>query len=108
LTAYTLFGSLREAMATTGGEMPLIRDLSAVGLLVIDEIQERADTQFEDRTLTNLIDARYYGMRPTILIGNLRPSEFAARIGSSIASRIRETGGVIEFNGPSFRDKPQK
>jgi DNA replication protein DnaC len=95
-------------MGTAGKEIGLLRDLQSVGLLVIDEIQERAETKYEETALVYLIDQRYANMRPTLLIGNIKHEDFTARIGPSIASRIRETGGVIEFTGPSFRDKPRK
>lgn len=73
-------------------------------LLVIDEIQERGETDFEDRMLTHIIDKRYAGMRPTLIIGNLKPEEIATSLGRSIIDRIRETGRVIVADGKSYRE----
>ncbi len=72
-------------------------------LLVIDEIQERAESQWEDRLMTHLINRRYNDMKDTLLISNLCKEEFVASIGSSIASRLNETGGICQCNWKSFR-----
>lgn len=71
--------------------------------LVIDEIQERGESPWEDRLLTYIIDKRYGGMKDTLLIGNLRPADLLASLGASIKSRLDETGGTIEATWGSFR-----
>ncbi|MBU6149812.1 MAG: ATP-binding protein [Chloroflexi bacterium] len=76
-------------------------------LLVIDEIQERGETDFEDRMLTQIIDRRYANMRPTLIIGNLKPDQLASSLGRSIVDRIRETGKVIVVDGQSYRGNAQ-
>lgn len=87
-------------------EMEIIDDLVAANLLVLDELQERGETPFEDRLLTHLIDARYAENKPTILIANYTATELAAALGFSVVDRVRENGATIEFTWPSFR-KPQ-
>lgn len=72
-------------------------------LLVIDEIQERGETDFEDRMLTHIIDRRYGAMKPTLLLGNLTPEKLSASLGWSIIDRIRETGHLIVLDGNSRR-----
>ena len=84
-------------------ELEIIDALTNSALLVIDEVQERGDTAFEDRLLTHVIDARYSAMRPTILIANLPKSELAESLGKSIVDRARENGKSIEFDWPSYR-----
>lgn len=75
-------------------------------LLVLDEIQERGDTAFEDRLLNYVIDKRYDAKRETVLISNLTLPEFGKSIGNSIASRPTECGRVFEFEGiESFRKR---
>jgi DNA replication protein DnaC len=76
-------------------------------LLVIDEIQERGETEFEDRMLTHIIDKRYASMRPTLIIGNLKAEEMAMSLGRSIIDRIRETGRVVVADGKSYREVPK-
>ena len=72
-------------------------------LLVIDGVEERGETAWEDQMLTHVLDKRYDDMKDTILIGNLKPEEFVRSVGSSVESRLRETGGIIVCEWPSFR-----
>lgn len=87
-------------------EKDVLDDLTETPLLVLDEIQERGETSFEDRLLTHLIDARYGAMRPTIMIANLTKKELASTLGPSIVSRAQENGKSIEFIWDSYRAKP--
>lgn len=87
-------------------EMDVIDDLAKADLLILDEIQERGETGFEDRLLTHIIDARYAAMKPTILIANLAKSDLAESLGKSIVDRARENGKSIEFTWPSYRAQP--
>jgi Cdc6-like AAA superfamily ATPase len=75
-------------------------------ILVLDEIQQRGETVWEDRILAYLIDRRYDAMVDTILIGNLTPDALADSLDPSIVDRLRETGGILEFNWTSFRTEP--
>lgn len=108
LTAMEVFLRLRatyqDKVAET--ELGVLRALAKPAVLVIDEVQERAETAFEDRVLTHLIDRRYGAMKTTVLIGNLKPSQLQPSLGDSVSSRLQETGGVIECDWPSFRQPP--
>lgn len=84
-------------------ELEIIDELAKTPLLILDEIQERGETAFEDRLLTHLIDARYAANKPTILIANLNKSELTQTLGNSIVSRAQENGKSIEFNWDSYR-----
>lgn len=84
-------------------ELEIIDRMTEPGLLVIDELQERGETAFEDRLLTHLIDARYGAKRPTILIANLTKDELGKSLGPSIVDRIRENGRCIDFTWNSYR-----
>jgi len=79
-------------------ELDVIRHHHRPRLLVIDEMQERGETPWEDRILTHLIDARYGAGKDTILIANQTPKAFAESVGTSIMRRLNETGGIIECN----------
>ena len=72
-------------------------------LLVIDEIQVRSESAWENQSFTHLIDQRYDALKTTILIGNLKPETLAASLGESIYSRMTETGGIVVCDWPSFR-----
>jgi DNA replication protein DnaC len=74
-------------------------------LLVLDEMHERGDTAWEDRMLTRLVNKRYAEDKVTILISNDEPEAFAARVGTSIADRINDGGGIIVCRWASLRGK---
>jgi DNA replication protein DnaC len=77
-------------------------------LLVIDEAQEKPDSDFEQRSLTLILDRRYGEMKPTVIIANLDEPEFRRLVGVSVVDRIREGGGILMFDWPSFRlTKPE-
>jgi DNA replication protein DnaC len=107
-TAMGLFLRIRSTFGKKGGESEsdIVREFSKAPLLILDEIQERGGTEWEDRLLTHILDARYGDMRPTILIANLDRAALALQLGDSINSRLIETGGVLEMTGPSHRLKP--
>jgi DNA replication protein DnaC len=84
-------------------EMSVVRKYTEAGLLVIDEFQERGETQFEDRKITSIIDARYRNERPTILISNHSREEFASKLSAAVLDRIRENGCGLHFNWSSYR-----
>lgn len=84
-------------------ELEIIDRMTDPGLLVIDELQERGETAFEDRLLTHLIDARYGARRATILIANLSKEELGKSLGPSIVDRIHENGRCIDFTWSSYR-----
>ena len=81
----------------------LLERAKKVSILVLDEWSELAGTDWEQRTLTNLIDHRYDNLLTTIIITNHKPSEAAASVGRSIWSRAEETGGVVVCDWESYR-----
>ena len=75
-------------------------------VLVIDEVQERARSEWEQRLLTLIVDKRYSdGAKDTIIIGNLKPEELTRELGPSIMSRAVETGKILVCDWPSYRKR---
>ena len=107
MTAAELFMRIRATFdkRTTETEIDIARELSRGPLLVIDELQERGESAWENRLLTEIIDKRYANERPTLLISNLTAGELTASLGDSITDRMREGGGIIEITGQSHRSK---
>jgi DNA replication protein DnaC len=104
-TAHRLFMAYkdsyrREATQSESDVHNFYRDPS---LLVIDEIGRRQESDWENRTLIDLIDARYGDEEDTILISNQEKEVFDDAIGDSIVSRMKEGGGCLMFNWPSYR-----
>lgn len=107
-TAMGLFLRIRASFGKKSGEAEsdIVSEMVSTPLLVLDEIQERGNTPWEDRLLTHILDKRYGAMTPTIVIANLTEAGLVDCLGDSIISRLQETGGVIEIAGPSHRTQP--
>lgn len=86
-------------------EFKFMASMARLGLLVLDELQDRYDTATEDRVLTRLIDHRYGEMKPTILIANLKPEALEATLKTSVMSRAEEGGVLIECNWCNYRQE---
>lgn len=84
-------------------EQAVMAKFTAPGLLVIDEIGQRSDTEWENRLLYELLNQRYNAVKDTLLISNQDQAVLEAALGSSIISRMRETGGIVECNWKSYR-----
>ncbi len=86
----------------TESERKTLASVLRVRLLVVDEIGERNETEWERRNLTNIVCQRHDDSLDTILISNHDPDEFAPCVGDSIADRIAGAG-VLVFHWQSFR-----
>jgi DNA replication protein DnaC len=75
------------------------------GLLVLDEIQERQGTDWEQAELVRLLDVRYTEFRPALLITNRTLRDVAAIVGMSAIDRMKEGGAVIECAWDNYRDR---
>lgn len=84
-------------------EHDIIHEYCEPFLLVVDAVENRSETPFENLLLNYLIDIRYDQCKDTILIGNQNENEFAASMGPSIVDRIHECGIKILCNWKSFR-----
>ena len=104
--ALDVFIALREAYRKDGdAESRVINRFVSPEFLVIDAMEERGETPFEDRLLNHIIDKRYDDCADTLLITNQSLEYFATSVGASIISRIHETGDKIICNWESFRKK---
>ena len=105
--AMDIFLDLRHAKKAhvKSSEKEELAKLEAVGLLVIDEFQEKGELEWERWAMKNLIDKRYSSSRPTIIIANYTRKELFDEIGESIVNRAQENGKSIEFSWESFRGK---
>jgi Cdc6-like AAA superfamily ATPase len=105
LLAMDIFLAIRSSYRkdATTDEARVVEEFCKPRLLVIDEIQERAETPFEDRILTHILNRRYNDEKDTLLLGNVTQDEFKKAMGPSIVSRLNETGGLISCDWPSYR-----
>lgn len=86
-------------------QQDIIEAFATIPLIVFDEIGVRGETKWEDDLFFSMMNKRYASRRDTLLIGNVKAPELAATVGPSIASRMQETGGIIECSWSSFRSK---
>lgn len=85
-------------------ERSIMHDLTVnKTLVVIDEIGKRSESDWENRLLYELINQRYENLKHTLVISNHNIGEFKDALGPSLASRMIESGGIIECNWESFR-----
>lgn len=103
----TAMGFFLHVRAAYGGgsdsERKVVQAYLSPHVLVIDEVNERGNSEWEDRLLGHVINERYAAMRSTILITNQTVAAAAKSLGTSITDRIRECGWFVECNWPSFR-----
>ena len=90
-TAVGLFLEIRDTFRADSefSEMQVVKKYTNAGLLVIDEFQERGETDFENKKITTIIDARYAHERPTILITNYTREKLASTLSPAVLDRIR-------------------
>lgn len=74
-------------------------------LIVLDAMEERADTAWNDRMLVRLINKRYAANKSTLMISNQDATTFKKHIGESIEDRIRDGGGIIKCDWKSLRGR---
>ncbi|NQX00459.1 ATP-binding protein [bacterium] len=105
IRAMDIFLNLRDCSkkGADRSEMDVLKSLSSAGLLVIDELQERGETEWENRVVSNLLDKRYAADRPTILIANLSREDLAKALSPSVRDRMQEQGKGFLFDWPSYR-----
>lgn len=105
LKAMDFFVALRATFKPdgSGDESTVMQEYQRFWLLVIDNVDRRGGSDWEDRMLTHLIDKRYDLGVATMLIANLEASAFEAHMGPDIVDRIRDGGGLIVAGWPGFR-----
>jgi len=105
--ASTLFREIRETFNRNDKcEQEVVKRLCTVRALVVDEIDVRARTEFEQRMLRDILDERYGNLRETVIISNDRNRHlFLEHQHEYLVSRLSESGLFIECNWPSFREK---
>jgi DNA replication protein DnaC len=96
-TAVEFFMAVKSSYRDKGdGEESVVKRFAKYALLILDEIGKRGETGWENSLLFEMIDRRYRNMRDTLIISNEDRARFEANIGPSIASRMSETGGLID------------
>lgn len=105
LRVHDLFATIRRSWhpQSKDDEWAVLERYRLAPLLVIDEFQERSESDWENRTLVNILDHRHANMLPTVLIANLTKEEFLKQAGPSVGSRVAQTGGVANCDWKDLR-----
>ena len=107
-----LAGDLRAAFDDDAREKApaIIRRLSRVPLLAIDDIDKISFTNYVSEALFNIIDTRYGAGLPVLLTSNTAPGRLAGLFtrapehGAAIGDRVKEMAGTwIRLSGASRR-----
>ena len=100
---------VKDTFATdaTERESKVLKELSRVGVLIIDEIGRQNGSVFEANFIFDLIDNRYNNCLPTVLCSNLpvdgNPS-ITTYIGTAAMDRINENSAEVVCNWHNFRN----
>lgn len=102
-----LIGEIKASWSdvSKGGrtESEVLKKCKQASFLVVDELHEKGASEWEARTLVNIIDHRYDNMLATLLIANLSIEQVKTQVNPSILSRAQQTGGVVPCDWPSYR-----
>lgn len=104
-TAMEFFMSVKQTYrdGAEKDETKLVEEFCKPGFLMVDEIEKRGESVWENNLLFHLFNRRYNDEKDTLLISNLPANELALHLGPSLVSRLNETGGMIPCNWPSRR-----
>lgn len=103
------FGKLKstfhESSKLYGMSSVIEQELADVDVLVVDDFGIQRDSEWEQETLYNLVDARYEKQRFTIFTSNNNPAESMKELSNGrILSRIREMCRIMELSGKDRRE----
>ena len=91
-----------RSFASDADPEEIFRELAALDLLVIDEIEEY-DGVDAKVTLIRVINERYAAGKPSVVITNLSKDEFQDRLSVKLLDRLAEGGRWVPFNWGSYR-----
>lgn len=105
-TAMDIFVDLKDTYRSQGTREKDVRyRYASYGMLVIDEIHNRSDNNWEQMMLNDILDIRYRQMLDTLLLGNIKADQLQDYLGPTIADRMRETGAVEKAVWKSWRQR---
>jgi DNA replication protein DnaC len=82
----------------------LVDQLTALDLLVLDDLGAEASTKYAMDRLYRILNDRYLERRAVIVTSNLEPEELTGRLGNQIVSRLYEMcQQPLHFDGPDHR-----
>jgi len=82
----------------------IFQKLAAANLLILDDFGVQADSEWEKRTLYDLIDARYENQKPVLITSNTGPDEWKNMFNGRIYSRLMEMTTFLDMTALDYRN----
>lgn len=89
-------------------EIDLLDKITALPLLVLDEIGVQYGTESEQHHLFEVLDRRYRDLCPTILLTNQDKDGFRQFVGDRVYDRMTEVARWVPFEWPSHRAQARR
>ena len=108
-TANDFFLALKSTFGERGRtQEDVVQRFRRYELLVIDEIEVRSDSNWENQQLRDLINVRYSCVLSTVILTNKTPDEINGTSGTpyfstAVRDRIRQEGAILVCDWPSLR-----
>ncbi len=104
--AYGFFLELRSTFGEQGRtQLDLFKRYLSYQLLVMDEINVRSESAWENNTLHYLIDQRCQRELATLILSNKPREELLMYFKGAIASRVSEQGAIIDCDWCDLRPR---
>jgi len=104
-----LFNKIRASFNTEsssyGKGEDIINSLIRKDLLIIDDFGVQADSEWEKRTLYDLLDARYENTKPVLITSNHQPADWKSLFSGRIYSRLMEMTNFVEMIADDYRNR---
>ncbi|MES0489826.1 MAG: ATP-binding protein [Leptospirales bacterium] len=97
--------SFNVESATYGRGDDIFHTLAEQEVLVIDDLGVQADSEWEKRTLYDLIDARYESQKPTIITSNVQPDDWSGLFDGRVFSRLKEMVRFLPMITDDYRNR---
>ena len=104
-STWQFFQDLKDAMSPATRETPghVVQRYLRFHVLVLDEITNRSDTEWENVSLRHLLARRYDEKRITVVLGNVESSQLRDALDNALVERFIESGrigggGIIDCN----------
>jgi DNA replication protein DnaC len=112
--AYTFFAALKDTIGAAAKEThsQVFKRFLHPDVLAVDEITVRSDSDWENTTLRELVDARFNEGKTTLMFGNLGMAEFNSYFEGAVVSRCNRSkvlggGGIYEIKWGPLKFKPR-
>lgn len=103
----TTNGMIKEIQASYGregkSEEGEIERFVQYDLLILDEIDAKADKENANLLLNEVINRRYMNEKPVIIITNQSFDNLAQYVGDRVDSRLHENAFICAFDWPDYR-----